>query len=148
MLICYLHYETYTKEDKMNKSSNIFFPPSCWGDIRIKRAWHSEEHRLGSFSCRCVRHLYPVGLGEGGSVKVPSNGCFSSFPLSCFRPPVSRAPPRPEKLQTNNVGKKKRPIEVRRTPPLSPVLTCALKCIQDSSHSILVRQPNLVISFL
>uniref|UniRef100_A0A8C0M4E5 EMAP like 5 n=1 Tax=Canis lupus familiaris TaxID=9615 RepID=A0A8C0M4E5_CANLF len=27
------------------------------------------------------------------------------------RPPVSRAPPRPEKLQTNNVGKKKRPIE-------------------------------------
>ncbi|XP_053521941.1 echinoderm microtubule-associated protein-like 5 isoform X6 [Artibeus jamaicensis] len=27
------------------------------------------------------------------------------------RPPVSRAAPRPEKLQTNNVGKKKRPIE-------------------------------------
>ncbi|XP_036887500.1 echinoderm microtubule-associated protein-like 5 isoform X3 [Sturnira hondurensis] len=27
------------------------------------------------------------------------------------RPPVSRAPPQPEKLQTNNVGKKKRPIE-------------------------------------
>ncbi|XP_016405479.1 echinoderm microtubule-associated protein-like 5, partial [Sinocyclocheilus rhinocerous] len=27
------------------------------------------------------------------------------------RPPVSRAPPMPEKLQTNNVGKKKRPIE-------------------------------------
>ncbi|OXB75364.1 UNVERIFIED_CONTAM: hypothetical protein H355_009518, partial [Colinus virginianus] len=28
-----------------------------------------------------------------------------------FRPPVSRALPQPEKLQTNNVGKKKRPIE-------------------------------------
>ncbi|ERE73685.1 echinoderm microtubule-associated protein-like 5 [Cricetulus griseus] len=27
------------------------------------------------------------------------------------RPPVSRAPPQPEKLQSNNVGKKKRPIE-------------------------------------
>lgn len=30
----------------------------------------------------------------------------------CVRPPVSRALPQPEKLQTNNVGKKKRPIEV------------------------------------
>uniref|UniRef100_A0A8D0ZH93 EMAP like 5 n=1 Tax=Sus scrofa TaxID=9823 RepID=A0A8D0ZH93_PIG len=29
------------------------------------------------------------------------------------RPPVSRAPPQPEKLQTNNVGKKKRPIETQ-----------------------------------
>ncbi|XP_031213616.1 echinoderm microtubule-associated protein-like 5 isoform X5 [Mastomys coucha] len=27
------------------------------------------------------------------------------------RPPVSRAPPQPEKLQSNNVGKKKRPVE-------------------------------------
>ncbi|KAG6934966.1 echinoderm microtubule associated protein like 5, partial [Chelydra serpentina] len=31
--------------------------------------------------------------------------------VSYFRPPVSRALPQPEKLQTNNVGKKKRPIE-------------------------------------
>ena len=37
------------------------------------------------------------------------------IPALCFRPPVSRALPQPEKLQTNNVGKKKRPIEVRRT---------------------------------
>uniref|UniRef100_A0A8C8VLX9 EMAP like 5 n=1 Tax=Pelusios castaneus TaxID=367368 RepID=A0A8C8VLX9_9SAUR len=33
------------------------------------------------------------------------------FTVLCFRPPVSRALPQPEKLQTNNVGKKKRPIE-------------------------------------
>lgn len=39
----------------------------------------------------------------------------SANPAVCFRPPVSRALPQPEKLQTNNVGKKKRPIEVRRT---------------------------------
>ncbi|KAF4017713.1 hypothetical protein G4228_008523 [Cervus hanglu yarkandensis] len=32
-------------------------------------------------------------------------------PSTDERPPVSRAPPQPEKLQTNNVGKKKRPIE-------------------------------------
>lgn len=36
------------------------------------------------------------------------------FPLLSCRPPVSRAPPQPEKLQSNNVGKKKRPIEVRK----------------------------------
>lgn len=39
--------------------------------------------------------------------------CVSRLiPAVCFRPPVSRALPQPEKLQTNNVGKKKRPIEV------------------------------------
>ncbi|XP_055292521.1 echinoderm microtubule-associated protein-like 5 isoform X5 [Moschus berezovskii] len=32
-------------------------------------------------------------------------------PSADERPPVSRAPPQPEKLQTNNIGKKKRPIE-------------------------------------
>lgn len=37
------------------------------------------------------------------------------FTVLYFRPPVSRALPLPEKLQTNNVGKKKRPIEVRKT---------------------------------
>lgn len=37
------------------------------------------------------------------------------FAVLYFRPPVSRALPQPEKLQTNNVGKKKRPIEVRKT---------------------------------
>lgn len=36
------------------------------------------------------------------------------FTVLYFRPPVSRALPQPEKLQTNNVGKKKRPIEVRK----------------------------------
>lgn len=44
----------------------------------------------------------------------------SANPAVCFRPPVSRALPQPEKLQTNNVGKKKRPIEVRRTSHLHP----------------------------
>jgi len=37
------------------------------------------------------------------------------FAVLYFRPPVSRALPQPEKLQTNNVGKKKRPIEVRES---------------------------------
>lgn len=81
--------------------------------------------------------------GEGCSVKAPNDRCLSSFPLSYFRPPVSRAPPRPEKLQTNNVGKKKRPIEVRRTP--SPC--SALRWIQNSFHSLHLRHPNLVIRF-
>lgn len=95
--------------------------------------------------CEGVSDSSVQWAGEGGSGKVPGDGYLSSFLLSYFRPPVSRAPPRPEKLQTNNVGKKKRPIEVRRTP--SPVLTCALKCIQNSFHSLLVRQPNLVVRF-
>lgn len=43
------------------------------------------------------------------------------IPAVCFRPPVSRALPQPEKLQTNNVGKKKRPIEVRGTSFLNTI---------------------------
>lgn len=42
------------------------------------------------------------------------------FTVLYFRPPVSRALPQPEKLQTNNVGKKKRPIEVRKGTLISP----------------------------
>lgn len=32
----------------------------------------------------------------------------------CSRPPVSRAAPQPEKLQKNNITKKKKLVEVRR----------------------------------
>lgn len=35
------------------------------------------------------------------------------FTYVCFRPPVSRAAPQPEKLQKNNINKKKKLVEVR-----------------------------------
>lgn len=101
----------------------------------------SEKHRLGSLLGWSVRHCSLEGweeLGEGAGWRFPS-----SLPLLCFRPPVSRAPPQPEKLQTNNVGKKKRPIEVRTIHP--PVLTCALECVQGLFCFLSVEHPNLTI---
>lgn len=57
----------------------------------------------------------------------PPLHCYDKRPSKLLllgsRPPVSRALPQPEKLQTNNVGKKKRPIEVSQTQATSLTLT-------------------------
>lgn len=45
--------------------------------------------------------------------------CWSScFRCASFRPPVSRAAPQPEKLQKNNINKKRKLVEVRVNPSL------------------------------
>lgn len=69
--MCYLHYETYTKEVKI-KWIKVLISSFCLlalEDIKIKRARSSEEQRLGSFLWRRVRQLCPVGrwgrLSEG-----------------------------------------------------------------------------------
>jgi hypothetical protein len=60
--------------------------------------------------------------------KALSDTSLSFFSSLYFRPPVSRAPPQPEKLQTNNVGKKKKPIEVRKA-HFPRLLKCFQLCL-------------------
>lgn len=52
-------------------------------------------------------------LQRAAGLIAPIQPCASSD--FCFRPPVSRAAPQPEKLQKNNITKKKKLVEVRRS---------------------------------
>lgn len=64
-------------------------------------------------------------------------------PASLLRPPVSRAPPQPEKTPDQQRRKKKRLIEVRTIH--RPVLTCTLECVQGLFCFLSVEHPNLTI---
>lgn len=116
ILVTFMKHTPKKLKEKWIEVLIFSFHLSALEDVKIRRVESSEKHRLGSFSWRCVRDIYLWRAGERSPVKAPSDGFLSSFPLTCFRPPVSRAPPQPVKLQTNNVGKKKRPIEVRKIP--------------------------------
>ena len=66
----------------------------------------------------------------------------------CSRPPVSRAAPQPEKLQKNNITKKKKLVEVRRShyfvlPPAVDVLRSARWTSPPASPTDTFRLPQL-----
>jgi hypothetical protein len=79
------------------------------------------------------------GSSEGQKSWLPGKqSCSLSLnavlPLTflCSRPPVSRAAPQPEKLQKNNITKKKKLVEVRRLNYCASNLILVFKIWQTS----------------
>lgn len=146
MLLYDLHCATYTKEiqSKMNRSSTIFFPPSCFRRFQDIEAWSSEEHRLGSFLWRCVRH--PSLEGRQGRLSAGTQHWMPFFiRTSLFQAPREQGSATARETPDKQCRQEKETYRGEESP--LPSVNLCFEMYPEFIRFLFVKHANLVISF-